>query len=57
MLKELRTLRDDGFAEEFLMRYAEYRHEYALLPLSERIRYDFDYYLRMKYVEYLRGER
>lgn len=57
MLTELRTLRDAGYPQEFLNRYAEYRHRYARLPLSERCRYDFGYFLRMRYVEFLKFGR
>ena len=54
MLEELRKLRDQGYPKEFLDNYAEYRHGSARLPFSERCRYDFAYYLRMKYIEFLR---
>lgn len=55
MLEELRTLRNEGYPKEFLDMYAEYRHNYAGLPFSERCLCDFGYYLRMRYVEYLRN--
>ena len=54
MLTELRQLRDEGYPKEFLNRYAEYRLFYSHLPLSERMRTDFGYFLRMRYVEFLR---
>lgn len=54
MLKRLRDLRDMGFPEDFLDGYAEYRISYMGLSLAEREMQDFDYYLRMRYVEFLR---
>ena len=54
MLTELRSLRDAGFHKEFLDNYAMYRLLYSKLPLSERCLYDFGYYLRMRYIEFLR---
>lgn len=56
MLTELRQLRDAGYPKEFLDGYAEYRYRYSRLPLSERKRMDFGYYLRMRYVEFLRSK-
>ena len=53
MLDRLRQLRDEGYPQEFLNRYAEYRLAYSHLPLSERMRMDFGYYLRMRYIEFL----
>lgn len=55
MLEELRQMRDAGYPKEFLDNYARYRHDYARLPLSERCLCDFGYYLRMKYVEFLKN--
>ena len=57
MLKELRSLRDAGYPQEFLNDYAKYRHEYACLPFSERCLYDFGYYFRMRYVEYMKERK
>lgn len=54
MLKRLKELREKGYPVEFLNRYAEYRIEYSSLPLSERERMDFGYFLRMKYIKFLR---
>ena len=42
-----------GYPQDFLNGYALCRHEYARLPLSERMVTDFGYFLRMRYVEYL----
>ena len=56
MLEELKKLRDKGYPKEFLDNYAMYRCEYARLPLSERMLTDFGFFLRTKYVEYLRGK-
>lgn len=55
MLTELRELREAGFPQAFLNGYAVHRLNYSRLPLSERVRMDFGYYLRMKYIEYLRN--
>lgn len=56
MLETLRELRDKGYPQEFLNRYAEYRQRYAHMPLQERVMMDFGYYLRMRYIEYLRRD-
>lgn len=57
MLTELRQLRDAGYPKEFLDNYASYRCEYAKMLLSERMQMDFGYFLRMKYVEFLRRKK
>ena len=54
MLGELRILRDEGYPKEFLNRYAVFRHEYSHLPVNVRMKVDFGYFLRCKYVEYLK---
>ena len=57
MLEELRRLRDKGFPQEFLNRYAEYHREYAKSPLEYRMVTDFGYFLRMKYIMYLKKKK
>ena len=54
MLEDLRKLREEGYPQEFLNRYAQYRQRYRKLPLQERILTDFGYFLRMRYIDFLR---
>lgn len=54
MLKVLKGLRDRGLPKEMLEHYAKYRVEFLCMPLRDRAAWGFDYFLRMKYIEFLK---
>lgn len=46
-----------GFPDVLVNNLAKYRVEYRRIPLSERMYIDFDYFMRCKYVSYLRKDK
>ena len=54
MLNDLKKYREQGFPDAMLMNFAKLRIEYHKLPVDQRETWDFDYFMRMKLIEYLR---